>query len=248
MKAAQAFVLTMLIAIGLAVLPAARGSDTDDRIVAAAKQSYVFRTELKEDAITVQSRDGVVTLTGTVADPSHKSLAENTVKAIPGVRRVENRLEVRPRTAPGNSDSLIAAKVKMALLFHRSVSALTDVDVTNGVVTLRGSANSEAEKDLTTEYARDVDGVKDVKNEMAVSTTPKPTLSEEIDDASITAQVKFTLWAHRSTSALRTQVTTNNGVVTLRGKAKNQAEIDLVTKLVKDITGVKDVKNQMTVQ
>jgi len=135
-------------------------------------------------------------------------------------------------------------------LFHRSVSALTQVDTKDGVVTLRGTANNQAEKDLTTQYAQDVDGVTRVDNEMTVAPSPpsEPTIGQRIDDTSITAQVKFTLLAHRSTSALRTHVETNKGVVTLRGKAKNQAEIDLVTTLVKDIDGVKAVKNEMTIQ
>jgi hyperosmotically inducible periplasmic protein len=67
-------------------------------------------------------------------------------------------------------------------------------------------------------------------------------------DTSITGQVKLTLLYHRSTSALNTKVETNHGVVTLCGKAKNEAEKDLVTKLVTDIKVVKSVKNQMTVE
>ena len=47
---------------------------------------------------------------------------------------------------------------------------------------------------------------------------------------------------HRSTSALHTKVRTKLGVVTLGGKARNAAEKDLVTKLVKDIHGVKKRK------
>ena len=67
-------------------------------------------------------------------------------------------------------------KVKATLLFHRSVSASkTEVDVKDGIVTLRGKAASEAQKELTTEYAKDVEGVKDVKNEMTVSKTAKKT-------------------------------------------------------------------------
>jgi len=68
-----------------------------------------------------------------------------------------------------------------------------------------------------------------------------------LDDASITAQVKMALLSHRSTSAVHTKVETKNGVVTLSGKAKDAAEIDLVTKYVKDIKGVKRVNNRMTV-
>jgi len=66
----------------------------------------------------------------------------------------------------------------------------TEVNVTDGVVTLSGEASSLAQKELTTEYAKDVEGVKDVKNEMTIAKSPaKPdeTIGEKIDDASITA-------------------------------------------------------------
>jgi len=86
---------------------------------------------------------------------------------------------------------------------------------------------------LTTEYAKDVEGVKGVNNEMTVGkiVTKKRTVGQKIDDASITAQVKMTLLYHRSTSALETSVKTKHGVVTLSGKAKNSAEKDLAAKI-----------------
>jgi osmotically-inducible protein OsmY len=227
-------------------------SETDDRIELAAKKSYAFKTYLKGDDIKIRSRDGVVYLTGSVSEESHKSLAQETVSSLPGVKSVDNRLEVKGERPAENSDLWLKAKVKTALLFHKNVSSTrTDVDVKNGIVTLRGEADSEAQKELTTEYAKDVEGVKDVKNEMAVAKASKEkreTVGEYIDDASITAQVKMTLLAHRSTSALSTRVETNQGVVTLRGNASNAAEKDLVTKLVNDIRGVKSVKNEMAVE
>jgi hyperosmotically inducible protein len=122
--------------------------------------------------------------------------------------------------------------------------------VKDGVVSLRGEASSLAQKELTTEYASDVEGVKEVKNEMTVakaSTQPTRTIGEKVDDASITAQVKSSLMSHRSTSALKTKVETTDGVVTLSGIAKNAAEKSLVTKLVNDINGVTSVINNMTI-
>jgi osmotically-inducible protein OsmY len=56
------------------------------------------------------------------------------------------------------------------------------------------------------------------------------------------------LLAHRSTSVLKTKVTTNDGVVTVSGQARNDAEKALVTKLVTDINGVQSVVNSMTVE
>lgn len=100
-------------------------------------------------------------------------------------------------------------------------------------------------------YARDIDGVTSVKNEMTVAEAPQMaerTSGEKVDDASITAQVKSALLTHRSTSSVKTKVETRNGQVTLTGIAKNAAEKALVSKLVTDIQGVTSVDNQMTIE
>jgi osmotically-inducible protein OsmY len=164
---------------------------------------------------------------------------------------VDNKLELKGGVPTANSDVWILDKVKATLLFHRSVSGFkTEVNVKDGIVTLQGNATSQAQKDLTTEYAKDVEGVKDVKNEIVVSKPSKKarTVGEKIDDASITAQVKMTLLYHRSTSAIKTSVTTKKGVVTLSGKAGNTAESNLATKYAKDVNGVKSINNRMTIE
>ena len=252
MKARFSLALMVVAAFLLALSLPVQASKTDDQIVSSAKKSYVFKHNLKDDDIKIQSKDGAVTLTGSVSEESHKALARETVAGLPGVKRVDNRLEVKGQSlAAENSDAWLITKVKTSLLFHRSVSATaTEVDAKDGIVILRGDAASQAQKDLTTEYAKDVDGVKDVKNEMVASKPSKKIQAarDQIDDASITGLAKMTLLYHRSTSALNTSVTTNNGVVTLTGKAKNAAEKDLATKYVNDVNGVKSVKNQMTIE
>ena len=245
--------LALLVATGALLVTSTSllASESDSRIESSAAKSYVFKTYLKNDSIKTESKDGAVTLTGTVAEASHKSLAENTVESLPGVKSVDNQLKIKGENPAEHSDTWIALKVKSALLFHRNVSATgTDVYVKDGVVNLRGEASSLAQKELTTEYAKDIDNVKEVRNEMTIAKTPaKPgeTLGEKIDDASITAQVKSSLLTHRSTSALKTKVETTDGVVTLSGTAKNAAEKSLVTKLVTDINGVNSVINNMTI-
>jgi hyperosmotically inducible periplasmic protein len=248
-KAKYSIALMVAAVVLLVISVPVHASKMDDSIESSAKKSYVFKTYLKSDDIKVQSKDGVVVLTGTVSEEHHKSLAQETVADLPGVKSVDNRLEVKGKHPAEKSDAWISTKVKTTLLFHRSVSAMTEVNTKDGIVTLKGSADNQAQKDLTTEYAKDVEGVKDVRNEMTVPKTSKKTsrtAGEKIDDASITAQVKMALLFHRSTSALNTKVTTKHGVVTLSGKARNTAEKDLVTKIVDDVKGVKSVNNQMT--
>ncbi|MFC1808563.1 BON domain-containing protein [Candidatus Omnitrophota bacterium] len=249
------FYSKMVLAVVAAVLItgiSAFASETDDRISSSAKDSYVFKTFLKDDAIKVQSKDdGVVTLTGTVAERSHKQLAEKTVESLPGVKSVDNQLEIEGEPLDERSDEWIRVKVNYSLLFHRHVSALkTQVSVTDGIVTLRGEAENKAQKDLTLEYVKDIDGVEDVKNEMTVASAPnepQQTMAEMIDDASITAQVKLALLWRRSTSAFQTGVETQNGVVTLSGIVSSAAGKDMATKVVEDVKGVEKVVNNLTV-
>lgn len=164
----------------------------------------------------------------------------------------------------------LALIVTMASLFFINVSLFasvisvnateTEVLAKDGTVILHGEATSAAQKDLATKYAKDVEGVKNVKNETTVLTTAmkpvKKTMGEKmysmirsIDDASITALVKTTLLYHQSTSVLNhTTVETKKGVVELGGKARNTVEKDLASKLVSDVYGVKGVVNNMTIK
>ncbi|HVZ64613.1 MAG TPA: BON domain-containing protein [Lacunisphaera sp.] len=221
-------------------------ADMDRKIEATAKASYNYRTVL-ENHVDVRADDGVVTLTGSVPDADQKRLAEDTVRDLPGVTSVDNRIQIAS-AAPERSDAWIATKVKTQLLLKGNVSAVnTKVDVKDGVVTLTGNADSMAQKELTTAYVKDVEGVKDVKNQLTIAADPDAnrTFSDRVDDASITAQVKYALLTHKSTSALKTSVTTKDGTVVIEGEAGSDAERDLVTHIAKGVHGVKEVTNNM---
>ena len=253
MKMKSTYPLALLAATGalLVTSPSLRASETDSRIESSAKSSHVFKTYLKDDSIKTVSKNGAVTLTGTVSEPSHKTLAADTVEGLPGVKSVDNELKVKGENHAEHSDGWLSMKVKTALLFHRNVRAgKTDVNVRDGIVTLSGEAANQAQKELTAEYAKDVEGVKLVKNDMTIApprVQTTQTTGDKIDDASITAQIKSSLMSHRSTSALKTKVSTTDGVVTLSGIAKNLVEKSLVIKLVIDIDGVSSVVNNMTI-
>jgi osmotically-inducible protein OsmY len=173
-------------AFGLLCVSNVHASEADDRLQSSFVASHVYKTHLKSDAITFTAKDGVVTLTGTVVDPAHRMLAEEVAAGMTGVQKVDNRITAAG-TETANADVWIGRKISMALLFHSNVNAgRTTVTVHSGVVTLTGTAVSEAQRDLTTAYAKDIDGVTDVKNEMVVvagPATPERSAGEKIDDA-----------------------------------------------------------------
>ncbi|MEO6005133.1 MAG: BON domain-containing protein [Opitutus sp.] len=241
------FIPTLLV---LAVSPVAifAASADDRKIEDAAKSSYNYKTVL-EDNVKVKAHDGVVTLSGTVQDKDDKALAVDTVENLPGVVSVKNEIVVKS-TYPEHSDGWMALKIRSRLLVKGNVSATsTKVAVKDGVATLTGTADTMAQKELTTAYAKDIDGIKSVKNDIVVNDKAAgTTVGEKIDDASITTQVKYALVSHKSTSALKTKVVTTDGVVRVTGDAGSAAEKALVTKLATDVRGTKSVTNDMTVK
>ena len=279
---AQTLRLSILAMATAVLLPAGLfADDHDDKIEKSFEESYTNRTQLRDSDISVDSKNGVVTIKGSVENSEQKRLAEDTVRSLPGVTTVHNELKVKsdPKEA---SDEWIALKARSSLLYHRNVSLMdTDVKVIDGNVTLTGTAESAAEKSLAGEYVADIKGVKNVNNQIVVATrtdkeraemaanreksewkserdreqarldakydSPRRDVGDKMDDASITAQVKGSLAVHRSTSAIRTEVSTMDGVVTLRGEARNSAEKQLAAKVAKDIRGVRDVKNEIVV-
>lgn len=240
----------VLIAAPVAVIA---NTDNDRQIEKTARSSYNYKKVL-DGNVKVHAENGVVTLTGTVDDRDQKRLAEDTVSDLPGVQRVDNQIVVRAG-APERSDKWIAMKVRGSLLTHANVSASrTNVEVRDGVVYLTGRAENSAQKELTENYAREIEGVRSVDNKIEVvpnadrvDRRDNDTVGETVDDASITSQVKYSLLTHRATSALKTHVTTEDGVVHIRGEADNDSEKSLVTKLAENIRGVRSVDNQMTV-
>lgn len=239
-----------LVSLALAFAPAVllADADTDRKIEQTAESSYTFHTVL-EDKVTVEAKDGVATLKGIVADSDEKTLAEDTVREVPGVVGVNDDITVQPDRWE-QSDNWINLRIHTTLLMRANVSTRnTRVDVKEGAVTLTGTADSLAQKELTEAYVKDIEGVKSVTNNLVVkdqSDQNSESSGEEIDDASITAQVKYQLLANRATSAVHTKVTTSKGVVEVSGPAANDAEKDLVTKLAQSVRGVKSVTNRMT--
>ena len=221
---------------------------TDRQIEDAAKASYNYRTVLANN-VKVKANDGIVTLTGTVQDKDERALAVDTVENLPGVTAVRNEIEIKP-THPEKSDAWMAFKIRSRLLVKGNVSATsTTVDVQNGVVMLTGTADNAAQKELTEVYAKDIDGVKSVKNDIKITApAANRAMGEKMDDASITSQVKYALLTHKSTSALQTKVTTTDGVIVITGEAASEAEKSLVTKLAQDVRGAKSVTNSMTIK
>lgn len=243
MKVLRHIRFALLLVTAPLALPASPSSDA--KIESAARYSYNFRTVLANQ-VKVSVDHGQVTVYGTVPDMEARALAVDTVENIPGVTGVTNNIMVQ-LDKPERSDQWMALQIRGRLLAKANVNATTTtVAVQDGIATLGGTAANPAEKELAGRYAGEIAEVKSVQNNIVVNN--QPVFTARVDDASITSLVKLALLSHKSTSALKTKVTTLNGGVHVTGVAADEAEKSLVTELAQDVRGVASVTNDMTIK
>jgi osmotically-inducible protein OsmY len=72
-------------------------------------------------------------------------------------------------------------------------------------------------------------------------------MKESVKDAAITTKVKAELLKDKAVHATDIHVKTQNGVVTLSGGARSQAEADKAASIAKSVTNVASVQNDLEV-
>jgi hyperosmotically inducible protein len=114
-------------------------------------------------AVNVDTRDGVVTLFGSVPTERLKERAAAQAKAVSGVKAVENDLQVVPEVAAERveaKDEELREDVKQRLSARESLAdAQIDVAVENGVARLTGTVASQSDRLTALTVARGTEGV-----------------------------------------------------------------------------------------
>jgi hyperosmotically inducible periplasmic protein len=148
----------------------------DVAITAKVKTGLAGDSETSAMKVGVTTDRGIVTLSGAVPTDREKAKAEQIARRTEGVTQVVNNITIDPNTIGATnikekteeavSDTAILSKIKAKLLLEQITG--TDVDVLNGVVTLKGQVADQKQVTQAAEIARTTNGVKDVKNQLIV--------------------------------------------------------------------------------
>ena len=143
------------------------------------------------------------------------------------------------------TDKDLKQHLQSALDWEPSLDA-TDIGVSvdEGVVTLRGNVSSYAEKVTAERVALRVYGVKAVANDLAVHLA---SLFERTDTEVAQAAVGALKW-NTMVPTDRVTVTVKDGWLVLNGTLDWQYQKDAAGRAVRDLTGVKGVTNNISVQ
>jgi hyperosmotically inducible periplasmic protein len=142
----------------------------DSGITTVVEASLESNDLVKAKQVEVETREGVVYLTGVVDTESSQREAARVAWRTEGVTGVVNGLTVGERTVGSWLDDVtISSKVKSKLIANSEIKA-GDIDVgsSQGVVTLIGRVSTATIKSDAERIARATTGVKDVKNELVV--------------------------------------------------------------------------------
>ena len=141
---------------------------TDSWLTARTRIALYSDERVKGGQISVETVKGIVVLRGKVDSDEAKTAAGSIAEGVQHVKAVKNDLEVVPvgdRKAADISDKEITRQIETR--FSKTAQlAKIDVRTDGGVVTLAGTAPSLGASARASEVARDVSGVRAVKNEL----------------------------------------------------------------------------------
>ena len=146
-------------------------------------------------------------------------------------------------------DSVLTSKVKLALIDDSVTDAgEINVETYRGVVQLGGFVDDAQQKERATKVARSVTGVKEVRNDLRVSTRPHATAGQDTDDSMLTASVKSKLMEDPTTKAYQINVGTEARVVQLTGFVDSMAMKTRAGEIARAVEGVKQVRNDLEIR
>lgn len=172
----------------------------DATITARIETMYLLNENLNPFRINTTTKDGVVTLDGTVDDAIEKDLAEALARNIDGVSSIDNQLNVDPKDSPRVSDERravrarindanLTADVRQRLAYNKDLSgANIGVDVRDQSVRLYGTVPSEEMQERAIEVAEETRGILEVRNDLVVEERAEQQVADaNVEDADIDA-------------------------------------------------------------
>jgi|GEM_PF-397122 len=169
--------------------------------------------------------------------------------------QAQNKIEDAAGTVSQNAqEGWQKTKLESTFAMDSELSAYQiDTKVVGNKATLDGKVKSEAVKQLAEEKAKTVDGITEIENNLTVMSEEEVSahendgsIKQSMADATITASVKTQLIAS-DVPALDVNVDTDNGIVTLSGTVKSDAQAELAETIASETDNVVSVENDLEV-
>src|SRR5687767_6367246 len=194
-------------------------AQTDAGITTNVKTKLAADDTVKAYQVDVDTRNGVVTLSGNVESAAAKDQAIMIARQTDGVRDVIDQIRVGEAAATAGT--------------YRDNDVDVDVDVDDDLEAKARAGAAEVKEESREAAAKAGDAT--------------DRAGAAITDAAITSAVKAKFLADTTVKGLRIDVDTSNGMVTLNGNVTSRAEADRAMTIARNTDGVKSVHDNLKV-
>jgi osmotically-inducible protein OsmY len=213
---------------------------TDKEIQQAVLRELDWEPQVTSTDIGVAAHDGVVALSGFVANYSVKYHAEKAAKRVYGVKAVANDLEVKPvggdeRTDPDIARAAVNALEQRTTVPHDRIK----LTVRDGWVTLEGDVDWKFQSEASEAVVRDIRGVKGLSNLLKVKA--------HVSAAQVKSQIEDALRRSAELDARRIQVQATDSRIILRGNVRAWVEREEAERAAWRAPGVSSVENHIAI-
>ena len=216
------------------------GRPGDAEITEWVEEAIAADPRVRGDAIEVGTREGIVTLSGSVATLAGRRYAVLAAQKILGVLSVTDQLEIE---APLRSDSDVAADVRWRIQNSQFIeSRKLEVRALGGTVRLAGEVGSGSQRYEAELLASEVAGVRGIENFLSADFDP------ERSDAQIQTDVAATLRRDVYLARLPIEAAVKKGEVTLTGSVGSAYESTRAASRIRWVDGVRAVRNELRVE
>lgn len=153
--------------------PMTLGTQVDDAVITSGVKSALVADDLvKSMDLQVETRQGVVQISGYVDSQAQIDQALTLTRSVAGVTDVQNAISLKGESGTAGTtmaDTSVTGRVKAALLTDPGIRSF-DISVLThqGQVQLTGFVNSQEQIDLAGRLAGAVEGASSVKNELGI--------------------------------------------------------------------------------
>lgn len=212
---------------------------TDEKIQHQIAKALEASCLLRGAVITVTVSEGVATLTGYADKFSKKETARKIARQVEGVLKVTEELVIVLADIVKVTD--LELKAMITEKFQKNFSSAHKeiyITVKEGHVWLDGRLKWNYQKNLAEECIGDLDGIKGINNNIIVPPTLELAIDEKhvfaaiYGDPTIISDIKLEVIGHR---------------IILKGSIPNIDQKNLVTRLVRNVPGVKEIENFLVV-
>jgi osmotically-inducible protein OsmY len=214
---------------------------SNETLERAVMDALADNRRVHADEITVEAIGDSAIMRGSVGSPLQHAEVLRTARGVPGVKRVEDMLQLRPLGIDARADADTEAAVLAALIADDERTATgIDVDADGDRVTLSGLVNLETDRDRAERVALRVGGVAHVHNELRVL--------HVVSADDVAERVTNAIGFDAIVGADRITVNVLDNDVTLTGTVRSPEHRAAALRAAANFPGVLDVHDEITVR